>query len=215
MAAYNGGMNILLVTGPIASGKSHFVQRASEALRGRGRQVNIIELDAYGKEALRDEDVRDQLVSAFGADILSPDGDEPVIDTVALAHAAFESPKTVEALNSATHPLIGLLATRDIASFLRKSQKGVAIVETPFPRDYLARHGFADLVHNAMSVAITAPFELRMQRCEGRIKDAEKRDALQRTYGAYTGDTVIENSGDLAAFDQAIDDLFLKEEAVS
>lgn len=197
-------MGLLLVSGPIASGKSQFIERSSALLRRMRRQINAIELDSYGKEALDDPEVQEGLVGAFGADVVK----EGVVDTALLSERAFESPTSVAKLNEITHPYIGAIAERDILSFLALSPQGVVLLETPFPVNYLRANGYNNLVDLAFVVALDAPYEKRMERCKGRISHAEERDAVQKSYGDYTGDVYISNDSTEEAFNEKIDAFF-------
>lgn len=194
-------MRIILVTGPIASGKSLFAQRASQWFNAHNRPVKIIELDIYGHEALQNQSVIRCLVSSFGKEIMH--GEK--VDKAALASCAFRTPENVEKLNLCTHGFIGERASHDTDIFLSENSQGIVILETPFPVSYLKMHGFEKLCEGSFVVAVSAPKEIRLKRCFRRYADAEMRDALQQKYGVYTGDYCINNESNELDFNRYVD----------
>ena len=194
-------MSIFLITGPIASGKSRFARRASEWFCAQKRPVKIIELDTYGKKALKDSEVISHLVENFGKDIVV--GGEA--DARLLASCAFVSPDAAEVLNQCTHPTIYRYAMKDVDSFLDTNAEGLVLIETPFPAHYLKTHGFKSLCERATIIVVDAPKHIRLLRCVDRFADARKRDDIQYNYGAFSGDFTLVNDSDEATFDRRID----------
>jgi dephospho-CoA kinase len=87
------------VTGGIGSGKSVF----SALLAERGAQV--IDADAYGREALRPgEPAWHSVVAQFGREVLIPQSME--IDRQALAQVVFHDHGKLAALNAIVHPIL-------------------------------------------------------------------------------------------------------------
>jgi len=87
------------VTGGIGSGKSVF----SALLAERGAQV--IDADAYGREALRPgEPAWHSVVAQFGRELLIPQSME--IDRQALAEVVFLDHGKLAALNAIVHPIL-------------------------------------------------------------------------------------------------------------
>lgn len=195
-------MSIILVTGPIASGKSHFVKRAFHYLCAQKIPATTIQLDALGKRALAMPEVKAGLVNAFGDDVV----ENGSVVAERLAHRAFATGEATAQLNKLTHPTIGRLAQAQIDEFLAREPRGVVLIETPFPAEYLSREGFGPLLSWTLAVVIDAPREERLRRCVGRIADASRRDALQQNYGAYAGATIIHNDASEEVFDARIDD---------
>jgi dephospho-CoA kinase len=87
------------VTGGIGSGKSLF----SALLAERGAQV--IDADAYGREALRPgQPAWHSVLAQFGRDLLVPQSME--IDRQALADVVFNDHDKLAALNAIVHPML-------------------------------------------------------------------------------------------------------------
>ena len=92
-------MLLVGVTGGIGSGKSVF----SALLAERGAQV--IDADAYGREALRPgEPAWHSVVAQFGRELLIPQSME--IDRQALAEVVFNDHGKLAALNAIVHPIL-------------------------------------------------------------------------------------------------------------
>ncbi|MGI8521535.1 MAG: dephospho-CoA kinase [Actinomycetota bacterium] len=92
-------MLLVGVTGGIGSGKSVF----SALLAERGAQV--IDADAYGREALRPgEPAWHSVVAQFGRELLIPQSME--IDRQALAEVVFHDNGKLAALNAIVHPIL-------------------------------------------------------------------------------------------------------------
>ena len=92
-------MLLVGVTGGIGSGKSVF----SALLAERGAQV--IDADAYGREALRPgEPAWHSVVAQFGRELLIPQSME--IDRQALAEVVFHDQGKLAALNAIVHPIL-------------------------------------------------------------------------------------------------------------
>jgi len=87
------------VTGGIGSGKSLF----SALLAERGAQV--IDADAYGREALRPgQPAWHSVIAQFGRELLIPQSME--IDRQALAEVVFHDHDKLAALNAIVHPIL-------------------------------------------------------------------------------------------------------------
>ena len=80
------------VAGIMGSGKST-VARVFEDL-GAGR----IDADLLGREMLRDERIRDEIVDMFGRRVVKANGE---IDTLKLGRAAFKNPESAKNLDHA------------------------------------------------------------------------------------------------------------------
>ena len=92
-------MLLVGVTGGIGSGKSLF----SALLAERGAQV--IDADAYGREALRPgQPAWHSVLAQFGRDLLVPQSME--IDRQALADVVFNDQDKLAALNAIVHPVL-------------------------------------------------------------------------------------------------------------
>ena len=91
-------MKIIGLTGGIASGKSTVAQFLEEL------GAVVINADSIGHEVLRsDIDVREAVLTVFGAGVLTPDGE---ISRERLGALVFSAPEHLSELNRITHPRI-------------------------------------------------------------------------------------------------------------
>ena len=125
-------MLLVGVTGGIGSGKSLF----SALLAERGAQV--IDADAYGREALRPgEPAWHSVLAQFGQELLIPQSME--IDRQALAEVVFNDHDKLAALNAIIHPIL-FSAIADSVERLSQTDEIVVIdaailVETGMNKD--------------------------------------------------------------------------------
>lgn len=189
-------MKKIIISGPIGAGKSLFVRTAVRYLLANGMKARVIELDAIGKHILDECDVQEKLRSVFGNDVVNA-GE---IDTQLLAKRAFFDAQSIETLNDITHEAIALNVEHNIIEMDKSDNCDIVLIETPFPVKFLLATKFKSVFKDSCTIAIVAPYENRMTRCEGRIDNAEIRDKRQREYGPYTGDIVIANDGSTEDF---------------
>ena len=125
-------MLLVGVTGGIGSGKTLF----SALLAERGAQV--IDADAYGREALRPgEPAWHSVIAQFGRELLIPHSME--IDRQALAEVVFNDHDKLAALNAIVHPIL-FSAIADSVERLSQTDEIVVIdaailVETGMNKD--------------------------------------------------------------------------------
>ncbi len=154
-------MTVIGLTGPTGAGKSV----VADIFRENG--ALIIDTDRIAREIVEPQSTcLAALKSAFGKDILNPDGS---LDRAALAKKAFASKESQQLLNSITHPAI-IARSRDILSL---SDAAVAVIDAPL----LFESGMDTLCD--VTVAVLAPKETRLSRIMKRDGIAEER-ALER-----------------------------------
>src|SRR5262249_21047205 len=85
------------VVGGIGSGKSQVTRLLAEA------GAEVVSGDALGHEALRQPEVREQVVRRWGAGVLGPDGE---IDRKKLGGIVFAEPSQLRELEALVHPWI-------------------------------------------------------------------------------------------------------------
>jgi dephospho-CoA kinase len=112
-------MKIIGLAGGIGSGKSTVAKFLAE------RGAVIVDLDKLGHEALKQKEVREQLVKEFGKGILGSDGD---IDRAAIGRLVFNSPEALARLNRIVHPVIDAMVERKISDYRRRGA-GVVVLE--------------------------------------------------------------------------------------
>lgn len=174
------------LTGPTGAGKS----TVCRILQDSG--ISIIDADEIAR-AVTAKNTRGftALVLNFGNEILTEDGD---LDRRKLAQIAFSSKENTTLLNDITHPLI-TIEIRKIVRNLRQNNEKLAILDAPL----LFESGINAMCH--FTAAVTAPYELRLQRIVQRDgldpELAAQRMSVQYLSEFYErrADYVIENNG--------------------
>ena len=185
-------MYTVFVTGPLASGK----RSACSYLAEHG--FAHIDLDDMSKEFLEDELVQQQLLEAYGPEIIDSEGS---IDKSALARLAFADASSTAALNSIIWPLIGeRLADLIVGQSCQQAQiEEKLVVEAAMLAEAQWCLDLADSI-----ICIDADEDTRIKRAQARgmdLEDIKNRMALQATAAARAQicDVVIENNGSLEA----------------
>jgi dephospho-CoA kinase len=189
-------MIVIGLTGGIGAGKSE----ASRILQGLG--AVIISADQVGHQAYDPgTEAWQEVVRAFGEEILQPDGS---IDRKQLGGIVFSDPAQLETLNRIMHPRMARMVAERIEQ-LRAEGAPVVVVEAAV----LFEAGWDSLVDEVWTV--DAPVEAVVRRLQARnvLSESEvrKRIGSQMTSQerARRADVVIDNSGDVAALQSAIE----------
>lgn len=207
------------LTGGLGSGKS----TVAAFLRELG--AHVIEADAVGRHLMEPgHEVYNQIVRAFGSDVVLSDGR---LNRSRLAELAFSSGRLHE-LNAIVHPAVIAAQQKWMEGVFAQDPGGVAVIESALifevVRDALAR-GEKDGVladwrrRIDRVIVVTAPDDLKIARYVARINpqgparetaeaDARRRLAQQipDDRKAAMADYVIDNSNDKAAlYDQVAD----------
>lgn len=186
------------LTGGIGSGKSTVAHLLAE------RGAVIVDADAIAREivepgttALR------EIGEAFGPEVIGADGR---LDRRRLAEIVFADDSALRRLNDITHPRI---AARS-AELLAAAPSGAVLV---YDMPLLVEQGPQALDGWDAIVVVDAPDDARLQRLVARGLDRD--DALMRMGAQATrqerlaaADHVIDNSGDPAALERAVDGLW-------
>ena len=115
-------MKIIGLTGGIGTGKS----TVSRFLKELGAVV--IDADKVGHQVLEsDSGVKEQVIAAFGRQILTPDGE---IDRRKLAGIVFGDSRSLARLNHLMHPPISRLVKARLEEY-RRQKVDVVVVEAP------------------------------------------------------------------------------------
>ncbi len=109
-------MKVIGLTGGIGSGKSTVSQYLAEF------GAMVIDADKVGHEALRTTEVKQEIVAAFGREVLTPDGE---IDRKKLGAIVFSNPESLSSLNGIMHPRMRAMMVDRIE---KCRQEGVAVV---------------------------------------------------------------------------------------
>ena len=115
-------MKVIGLTGGIGSGKSTVSQFLAEL------GAVIIDADKIGHEAFKpNTEVWQEIVAAFGRQILTPNGD---IDREKLGKAVFENPESLSRLNQIMHPRMYETVKAQIEEY-RRQGVDVVVLEAP------------------------------------------------------------------------------------
>lgn len=177
---------VIGLTGGIASGKSS----VGRELQARG--VIVIDADQLAREVVqKGSDGLAEIVRAFGADVLTPEGE---LDRERLGARVFQNPEARKTLNAITHPRIGQLSAQRIAEAMQTSSPYVVydaalLVETG------AYRGLAALI------VVAAQPELQVRRVI--VRDGLSPDAAQARIASQApldaklaaADYIIRNDG--------------------
>ena len=190
---------VIGLTGSIGTGKSE-VARQLEALG-----ASIISADQVGHEAYTpNTEAWEQVVAAFGDDILQDDGE---IDRRKLGAVVFSDPGQLEKLNQIMHPRMARMVADKIEE-LRDQGVEVVVVEAAL----LFEAGWDSLVEEVWVTDSTEQvvIERLKQRNGMSEEEARKRISSQmgRTERLERSDYVIENSGDIATLGSTIKELW-------
>ena len=148
----------------MGSGKS----TASHALVDQG--LALIDLDRVGHDILKWDIVKDDLVDAFGEDILDDSGE---VSRKALAAKAFATPAETRKLNRITMPRIEEAFTVMIEELEAKGTDAVVVEYSVFRNRETSLAYGADVV-----IAVLAPIDLRIERAVA--SGFEEEDVRQR-----------------------------------
>jgi len=144
-------MKVIGLTGGIGSGKSTVAKYLAEL------GAVIIDADRIGHEVLEsDSKARQQVVSAFGQQILTPDGQ---IDRKKLGRVVFKSHKALSRLNRIMHPRIYQAVKSRLENY-RQQGADVVVIEAPL----LIEASWATLVDEVW--VTTAPQATVLKRLE-------------------------------------------------
>ena len=181
-------MKVIGLTGGIGSGKS----TVSQFLAGLG--AVILNADEVGHEALKpDTEIWRQVVTAFGRQILVPDGN---IDRKKLGNIVFGNPESLSRLNQIMHPRMYDMVKAQLEEYRQQGTR-VVVLEAPL----LLEAGWTSLADEVW--ATTAPEATVLKRLEERsgMSQAESlariRSQLPSEEQVRHADVVINTDCDL------------------
>ena len=179
-------MEKIFVIGGMGAGKS----TARKALVDQG--LEYIDLDKIGHEIHHWQVVKDDLVAAFGPDVLDADGE---VDRKELARKAFTSPAETRKLNRITQPRIEDAFTTKLDELEAAGCPAVVVEYSVFKSRQMSLAYLADIV-----IAVLAPLEVRIERAVASgfdEADVRRRIAQQITDAERIeqADVVFNNDG--------------------
>jgi dephospho-CoA kinase len=192
-------MIVIGLTGGIGTGKSE----VARILQDLG--AVIINADQVGHKAyIPHSEIWQEVVKAFGEDILQPSGE---IDRKKLGGIVFSDPEHLARLNRIMHPRMAKMVAERI-KLLAEQGKSVVVVEAAI----LFEAGWDSLVDEVWSTG--SPEELVIGRLQARngLSEEEARRRIGAQMSASErrrrSNVVIDNSGDLADLERAIQSLW-------
>jgi len=186
------------LTGGIGSGKSEVARR----LVARG--AVLIDADVAAREVVvPGSRGLEQIVAAFGDDVLSPDGS---LDRARLGEIIFRAPELRARLNAIVHPLVReWMAAAERTAVQAAGPPGPVIVhDVPLLAESRGKDGFESVI------VVDVPPELQVERLvsqRGMTPDqarARMNAQASREQRLEVADVVINNSGSLDDLDRRV-----------
>jgi len=192
-------MKVIGLTGGIGSGKS----TVSRFLAELG--VVILDADKVGHEAFKPEsEVWQEVVAAFGRQILTPSGD---IDRKKLGEIVFSNDEALARLNQIMHPRMYDMVKAQLEEYQRQ-EVDVVVLEAPL----LIEAGWTSLVDEVwVTVASESTVLRRLKEQVGLSRQealARIRSQLSSEERVKQADVVINNDGDLDELRAKVDKLW-------
>jgi dephospho-CoA kinase len=189
------------LTGGIGSGKSTVL--AMLAARG----AEVLDADAIVHEMQQPgEDAYNEMVDAFGSEILAPDG---TLNRAFIAANVFADPEKRAKLEAITHPKVGKRFADRLAAL--KDTDKIVVLDIPLlGASKSGSEKFANVV-----VVVTASDPVRLERLE--LRGVARDDAAARIAAQITdeerltfADYVLRNDGSLDELEKQVDELWEK-----
>ena len=155
-------MKIIGLTGGIGSGKSTVAQFLVEL------GAVILDADKVGHEALKLDNIRQQIVNAFGKQIMS----EGEIDRKKLGRIVFANPEARDKFNRIIHPPMHDMVRARIEEYRRQGVK-VAVLDAPL----LIEAGWTSLADEVW--VTTAPEAAVLKRLRKRMGLSEQESTAR------------------------------------
>jgi dephospho-CoA kinase len=203
-------MRVIGLTGGIGSGKSTVASFLAEL------GATIIDVDKLWHQALKaDAELRQEIVAAFGAEILTP-GRE--IDRKKLGQIVFGNPEALARLNSIMHPWVYRAVRAKLEDYRRRGVKVVVLelpllVEVPLS----LKSGQPSLSDEVDEVWVTVAPEalvLRRLKTKSGLSEAEAlariRSQLPSEERLKHADVVIETDCSLDELEKKVKELWSK-----
>jgi len=196
-------MRVIGLTGGIGSGKTTVAGLLAE------RGAVVIDADRIARQLVEPgSPVLDELASAFGADIVQPEGD---LDRALLASRAFSSSEATQRLNTIMHPRI----RREVNDRMSRLPAGTPLVVLDLP--LLIEGQLDDGSHPRpaidLVVVVDAPEDVQVARATARglsAADVRQRMLAQasRADRRAAADEIIDNSGSIESTREQVDGLW-------
>jgi dephospho-CoA kinase len=192
---------VIGLLGGIGSGKS----RVAEALARRGARV--INADRIGHDALRDPEIRRQIVERWGGGLIDDSGE---IVRPRLAQIVFADDAQRRALEAIVHPWIGQRLREVIAAAQAEPDSRFLVLDAAV----MLEAGWNSACDKLVFVDTPRPLRLeraaRQRRWTAAEVEARERAQLPLTAKAALADHVLDNSGTPDDLERQVDSLLDK-----
>ena len=193
-------MKVIGLTGGISSGKS----TVSRFLGELG--AVIIDADRVGHDALKDPGIRQEIVDAFGEQVLGADGH---IDRSKLGKMVFNAPEALKLLNGIMHTRMHDIIKALLEDY-RGQGAGVVVLEAPL----LVEAGWTSSVDE---VWVTVSPESAVLKRLGERSGLSEAETLARIRSQISSDArvkhadvIIDNDGSLGELKTKVKELWQK-----
>ncbi len=189
------GKLVIGITGGAGAGKTTFARFLEQY------GATVIEADRVGHEVLGLPEVREQLVQAFGPEILAPDG---TVDRKKLGRRTFADPRALQTLTRIVKPWI----VARIQEAVQQAPTEIVVVDGALIYEY----GVEDLFDQV--VVVTAPEDLRLRRFMAKTGYPEEvarrllRQQMPEEEKIRRADHVVYNTGSLSRLEQQARSLY-------
>lgn len=191
-------MKVIGLTGGIGSGKS----TVSRFLAELG--AVIIDADKVGHDALKDAEIRQEIIAAFGERVLTPAGD---IDRSRLGKIVFDDAEALERLNRIIQPRIHDVIKAQLEDC---RERGVAVVVLEAP--LLVEAGATSIVDEVWVTAAPEPTVLKRLRERSGLSESETLARIHSQISAEErvkhADVIVDNDGSLDELKAKIEGLW-------
>jgi dephospho-CoA kinase len=185
------------LTGGIGSGKSTVLAMLSK------RGAIVVDADAIVHELQRSgEPVFDEMVEAFGPEIIGPDGE---LDRPKVASIVFNDPEQLKRLQAITHPAVG----KEVLRLLGEAgEHDVVVIDIPLMTETSrAERGLKDI--------IVVDVDPKTQVVRASARGGDPDDVRQRMAAQATredrlklADHVLNNEGTIEDLERQVDELW-------
>ncbi len=191
-------MKIIGLTGGIGSGKS----TVSRFLAELG--AVIIDADKVGHDALKDAEIRQEIIAVFGERVLTPAGD---IDRSRLGRIVFDDAEALERLNRIIQPRIHDVIKAQLEDC---RERGVAVVVLEAP--LLVEAGATSIVDEVWVTAAPGSTVLKRLRERSGLSESETLARIRSQISAEErvkhADVIISNDGSLDELREKVEGLW-------
>jgi dephospho-CoA kinase len=191
-------MKVIGLTGGIGSGKS----TVSRFLGELG--AVIIDVDKVGHDDLKNPEIRQEIIAAFGERVLTPAGD---IDRSRLGNIVFGDAEALERLNRIMHPRMHDMIKAQLEDY-RKRGVAVVVLEAPL----LVEAGGTSMVDEVWVMVSPETTVLKRLRERSGLSESE---TLARIHSQISSeervkhaDVIIDNDGSLGELKAKVEGLW-------